>query len=82
MYIVYVLHSEKWDKIYVGFTSDIKSRLLSHNELGTKGWTMKFRPWTLVHTEEFETKTEALKREKQLKTASGRDWIWSNVIKR
>jgi putative endonuclease len=80
MYKVYVLYSEKYNKIYVGCTGDLEARLLSHNELGTKGWTIKFRPWTIVYQEEFETKAEALKREKELKTASGRRFIWETVI--
>ncbi|MFO7826670.1 MAG: GIY-YIG nuclease family protein [Cyclobacterium sp.] len=43
MFTVYALYSEKFDKIYIGFTSDLQKRLISHNELGTKGWTIKFR---------------------------------------
>ncbi|MFO7825668.1 MAG: GIY-YIG nuclease family protein [Cyclobacterium sp.] len=49
MFTVYALYSEKFDKIYIGFTSDLQKRLISHNELGTKGWTIKFRPWKLVY---------------------------------
>ncbi|WP_325635244.1 GIY-YIG nuclease family protein, partial [Parapedobacter sp.] len=45
MFTVYVLHSGKHDKIYIGFTSNLEQRLKSHNELGKKGWTIKFRPW-------------------------------------
>ena len=48
MFTVYVLHSSIADKIYVGFTSDLASRLLSHNTLAKKGWTIKFRPWTVA----------------------------------
>jgi putative endonuclease len=71
-YTVYVLYSPSTDKIYVGFTSNIEERLLSHNHLGTKGWSIKFRPWILVHQEQFASKAEAMKREKQLKSAKGR----------
>ena len=75
MYIVYVLYSEKYEKIYIGYTSDLEQRLISHNELGTKGWTIKFRPWSLLYTEEFSLKSEAMKRERQLKSAKGREFI-------
>jgi putative endonuclease len=81
MYIVYVLYSVKHNKIYVGFTSNLEQRILSHNELGKKGWTIKFRPWQLIHTEKFETKRQALLREKELKSGKGREWIWSELIK-
>ncbi|RKY53390.1 MAG: hypothetical protein DRP89_06275 [Candidatus Neomarinimicrobiota bacterium] len=47
MYTTYVLYSEKYDKIYIGFTSNLEGRLLAHNELSTKGWTVRFRPWRL-----------------------------------
>tara|TARA_R110002050_G_scaffold290260_1_gene443732 strand:- start:64211 stop:64453 length:243 start_codon:yes stop_codon:yes gene_type:complete len=80
MFTVYVLHSKEFDKIYIGFTSDMRKRLLSHNELATKGWTKKFRPWILVHTEKFENKPEAMKREKQLKSFRGREFIRKEMI--
>jgi putative endonuclease len=79
MFTVYVLYSDKFDKIYIGYTSDLTSRLLSHNELGTKGYTMKYRPWKVIYTEIHEEKSEAMKREKQLKTARGRDFCWNHV---
>jgi len=42
MFTVYVLYSQKYDKIYIGATSDLENRFLSHNELDTKGYTIKF----------------------------------------
>ena len=39
---------------------DLKQRLASHNELSKKGWTVKFRPWQLVHSESFESKVKEL----------------------
>ena len=79
MFTVYVLFSEKYNKIYIGFTSDIEERMLSHNTFGTKGWTIKFRPWILVYKEEYQTKKEAMTREKQLKSAKGREFIRSLI---
>jgi len=79
MFTVYVLYSEKYHKIYIGYTSNIEQRLLSHNELETKGYTLKYRPWKLIYTEVFSEKSEAMKREKQLKTAKGREFIWNLV---
>ena len=49
--------------------------MLSHNVLGVKGWTVKFRPWELLFQEAFENKPAAMKREKELKTAAGRRYI-------
>ncbi len=77
MFAVYVLFSQKFDKIYIGYTSDLISRFKSHNELG-KGWSKKFRPWIVIHLEFFNTKKEAMIREKQLKSSRGRNWIRKN----
>jgi putative endonuclease len=79
MFSVYVLFSPGHNKIYIGFTSDLSNRLKSHNELATKGWTINFRPWSLLFHEEYTTKAEAMKREKNLKGARGRREIW-NII--
>ena len=80
MYTVYVLYSGNYNKIYIGYTSDVEQRMKSHNELSKKGWTVNFRPWIIIHTEIFEIKADALRREKELKSAKGREWIW-NLIK-
>jgi putative endonuclease len=74
-----VLYSKTFDKIYVGYTSNLSQRLESHNFYAKKGWTIKFRPWELIYSEEFELKSGALKREKELKTAKGREFIWQVV---
>jgi len=79
MFSVYVLHSPSHNKIYIGYTSDIDKRLLSHNSLATKGYTIKFRPWVLIYSETFSSKSEAMKREKQLKSARGRQFIHSLI---
>ena len=80
MFTVYVLHSERFDKIYIGFSQDLEVRLKSHNELGKKGWTIRFRPWKLIHVEEFASKTEAMRREKELKSSAGRRWTRETII--
>ena len=82
MYTVYVLYSERYNKIYIGYTSALEDRLQSHNHLATKGYTIKFRPWDLVFTEEFHSKSEALKREKALKSGQGRAYVWSVISER
>ncbi len=80
MFTVYVLFSEKYDKIYIGYTSNLEQRLLSHNKLAKKGWTVSFRPWEIIHTESFEQKKDAMNREKQLKSYRGRVWIRETLI--
>jgi len=81
MFTVFVLYSKIYNKIYIGFTSNLAERLKSHNELATKGWTVRFRPWQLIYTEEYLEKSGAMKREKELKSAKGREFIWAMIEK-
>ena len=79
MYLVYVLFSPSYNKIYIGFTSNLEQRMLSHNVLGKKGWTIKFRPWEIIFTEEYKEKSDAMQREKELKGAINRRKIWDLI---
>jgi putative endonuclease len=54
MFKVYVLHSEKFNKIYTAYTSNLEQRIKSHNELAYKAWTVRFIPWEIIYTEEFK----------------------------
>ena len=78
-FVVYVLYSEKYNKTYTGFTSNLLERFKSHNEFATKGYTIKFRPWTVIHVEFFKEKKEAIKREKFLKSGQGRSFFKSLI---
>ncbi len=49
-----------------------------HNQ-GLSNWTKSRGPWTLVHSEQYENKTEALKREKFLKSGKGREYLKSII---
>ena len=80
-FVVYILYSEKFDKTYVGFTSNLLERFKSHNKFETKGYTIKFRPWTIIHVEFFQDKKSAVGREKFLKTGVGRLFIHSLIKK-
>jgi putative endonuclease len=75
MYYVYVLYSVEYKKIYIGFTSDLEKRIASHNHPLNKGYTAKFKPWVLIYSETYDSKKLAMLREKQLKTARGRNFI-------
>ena len=74
MYYVYVLESKKYKKSYVGQTSNIRKRIEEHNN-GQHAYTKRFVPWAVFAIEEFRTRKETLKREKYLKSASGRRYL-------
>ena len=82
MFTTYALYSPDYEKIYIGYSSDLDARMLSHNKRGKKGWTIKYRPWEVVYSQEFTTKAEAMKREKELKSAKGRAFIWNIIEKK
>lgn len=51
---------------YVGWTNDVVQRLAKHNS-GTGARSTRGRAWTLLHTEGFKTRNEAMSREWHLK---------------
>ena len=70
MHFVYVLYSLRDHKLYKGSTSNIQKRIIRHNSGGSKS-TAHRKPFVLVHIEQFEDKSIALKRELFLKTLEG-----------
>ena len=78
-YVVYILYSKKYNKKYIGYTSQLIARFHSHNELSRKGYTVRYRPWIVLHVEFFRLKKEAMAREKFLKSGQGREWIAENI---
>jgi len=80
MYQVYILVSNNNPKTYTGITDNIERRLKQHNN-GYHAYTKRYKPWTLIHLENYENRIEARKREKYLKTAVGRRWIKNSYLK-
>jgi putative endonuclease len=78
-FVLYILKSSVANKTYIGYSGNIIQRIFWHNN-GNKGYTQKFRPWTVIHIEFSQTKSEAMKREKFLKSGQGRVWIKNNII--
>ena len=77
-YYAYVLRSLVEGRLYKGHTEDIKKRLEEHN-LGKSKSTKGYLPWELVYLEKFETRKEAIAREKYFKTGIGREFIASKL---
>ena len=53
--------------LYAGWTNDPERRLKAHNNGTASKYTRSRRPVEMVYLEEFETKSEAMKREAALK---------------
>jgi putative endonuclease len=73
-YYTYVLFSEKFNRFYKGHCQDLDLRLLQHNR-GETVSTKPFIPWKIVYYETFDTREDAIKREKYFKTAAGRRFL-------
>jgi putative endonuclease len=71
-YVVYILYSFSHHKSYVGYTNDLVRRLWEHNNATQSSFTSRFRPWDVIYTESFDTKSAAMAREKWFKTGVGR----------
>ncbi len=74
MYYVYVLRNHNNFNRYIGHCKNIPDRLNDHN-FGKVKSTKAFIPWHLVHHEEFNTRVEAITRERFLKSGIGREWL-------
>ncbi len=74
MYYTYILYSETTDRYYIGSTSDLQTRLARHNAGATTS-TKHGRPWKIAYTEQFSEKSNALKRELQIKQMKSRKYI-------
>jgi putative endonuclease len=80
MYYVYVLKSEKDGSTYIGCTEFLERRIEEHNKGKTKSIKNKL-PMVMVYFEAYQTKTLALKREKELKKNSfAKEQLYKRII--
>lgn len=66
MFFCYMLRCAD-HSLYTGYTNDLKKREKVHNSGKGAKYTRSRRPCTLVYAEKFETKSEAMKREYEIK---------------
>ena len=76
MFYVYVLRSIEYGRYYIWYSSNLEKRITEHNDGKTKS-TKFYQPYQLVYHEVFDSKTKALKREKELKRMK-----WSSSFKK
>ena len=74
MWYVYILYSEKIDSYYIGFTENLERRIKRHNDSWGR-YSKRGIPWDIVYTEQFDKKSDALKRETQIKKMKSRKYI-------
>jgi putative endonuclease len=73
-YWVYILQSDRDGSFYIGYAADLAERLRRHNE-GRSSYSKAKIPWRAVYQEEYLTRSEAMKRERELKGKKSRAYI-------
>jgi len=81
MYYTYILKSLKIPgAIYIGYTSDLKSRLESHNSPENQGYTKRHAPWEVESYLAFTEEGDAKRFEVYLKSSSGKAFMRKRLI--
>lgn len=78
MFYVYTLKSNIDNRIYIGYTTDLKTRFKRHNTGKVKS-TKANKPWVLIYYEAYRAKPDATKREKQLKLHAAKNELKSRL---
>ena len=78
MFCVYIIESKKRNYRYVGLTNNLQRRLEEHQK-GYNKITKFYCPFELIYSELFDTRPQARRREKYLKSGYGRQWIKNQV---
>jgi len=73
-YYVYILQSLRNGSLYIGYTADLRKRILKHNN-GESLATKPFIPYRLIFYEAFINQKDAKNREEYLKGGYGRKTI-------
>jgi putative endonuclease len=85
MFFVCILQSKKDFSFYVGQCGNLDSRMSKHYD-GMSKYTSGKRPWKLVYFELYKTRSEAIKREIQIKSKKSKIYInaliheWRRVV--
>ena len=78
MFTAYTIYNKNSNKIYIGHTADLNKRLKRHNA-GAVRSTKANRPYEIVYTETYKTKSEAFLRELDIKKRKSRKYIESLI---
>ena len=66
MHYIYIIECSD-GSLYTGYTNNLKKRIKAHNDKKGAKYTRGRTPVTLKYFEEFDSKTDAMKREAQIK---------------
>ena len=80
MYFVYIIESQKDGRYYIGQTGNLEGRIERHNK-GRNLSTKAYVPWELRWWKEYDTRSEAIRVESELKKLKKREGIVNYVNK-
>ena len=80
-YFVYILQSVHDGSFYIGQCRDLDCRINQHNDDLSK-YTSSKRPWRLVYFEMYASRSEAMRREKHIKSMKSRKYITELILHR
>jgi len=84
-YWVYVLQNPA-GRFYIGSTDNLPERIKQHNPSATdytgSKYTHNNEPWELVYYESYQTRSEAMNREKFIKSRKSAAWIRRYLLNR
>ena len=78
MHYVYVLHSVRDHGFYIGYSANLRKRFDQHSR-GDSFATSHRAPWKLIYYEAYLEQTDAVGREKYLKSGAGRRFLQSQL---
>lgn len=77
---LYILYSETIDKYYIGHTTQLPEERLAKHLTDHDGFTSKCKDWVIMYRERYEQKSDAHKREIEIKKWKSRKRI-EGIIK-
>ena len=78
MFYTYILRSKRNDRLYTGYTNDLRKRFKEHND-ERSAYTKHRDPYELIYYEACIDKDDAMSRELYLKSGKGKRYLKSRL---
>lgn len=75
VYYVYIMYSEKCNQYYVGHSDNVDRKLDEHNSGKGGKYTIRWKPWELVYSGTYESKSLVVNRELEIENKKSTKYI-------
>ncbi len=80
MFYVYILQNDISRELYIGYTSDLRRRVVEHNAKSKKYTTRTKGAWKVAYYEAYRSQADAMLRESKLKQhGSGKRELYKRI---